>query len=213
MRLRSTSIRLRLEMFRRRRPAMTRAAAPIWLAAWLGGCGDGGSHRGCREGSVGCACTDRGECDPGLECREDRCLAPDGCGDGVLAQDEECDDGNLVNEDACLDSCGFARCGDGFVREGVETCDDGDLEDGDGCDASCGRMGLVQWTRFHDGGWGNDIGRAVAVDGDGNVLLAYLDADLSGLLVPEPRATAAALERQEHTIDDPKAPAFEGRAE
>lgn len=36
---------------------------------------------------------------------------------------EECDDGNTSNTDACVGTCRLARCGDGFLRAGVEQCD------------------------------------------------------------------------------------------
>lgn len=51
---------------------------------------------------------------------------PAGCGNGVLDPDEECDNGeNNTNEGICTLACKFARCGDGFVRTGIEACDDG----------------------------------------------------------------------------------------
>ena len=59
------------------------------------------------------------------------------CGDGVVTGAEECDDDNGVNTDSCLNSCRFARCGDGIVREGVEECDDGNQRDGDSCLSTC----------------------------------------------------------------------------
>jgi len=46
------------------------------------------------------------------------------CGNGVPeAPGEECDDGNTNNGDACLNTCRAARCGDGFLRTGLEECD------------------------------------------------------------------------------------------
>ncbi|MEK9183831.1 MAG: hypothetical protein AAB890_02045, partial [Patescibacteria group bacterium] len=56
---------------------------------------------------------------------------------------EECDlgrDRNNKNLNTATSKCPFcklARCGDGFVRAGVEQCDDGNLKDGDGCSAQC----------------------------------------------------------------------------
>ena len=55
------------------------------------------------------------------------------CGDGIVRTDlepddrayEACDDGNYDSTDSCLESCRLARCGDGFVHEGVEACDPG----------------------------------------------------------------------------------------
>ncbi len=59
------------------------------------------------------------------------------CGDGVVQAPEVCDDANVDNTDACLASCLVARCGDGFVRAGVEACDDGDALDTNDCTTSC----------------------------------------------------------------------------
>lgn len=59
------------------------------------------------------------------------------CGDGVVDAGEPCDDGNTSNNDGCLVGCKAARCGDGFVRTGVEACDDGNTNDGDGCTSIC----------------------------------------------------------------------------
>jgi cysteine-rich repeat protein len=58
------------------------------------------------------------------------------CGDGIVQGSEECDDGNDSNADACLNDCVRARCGDGFLREGVEEC-----EEDEGCVTSCGTAG------------------------------------------------------------------------
>lgn len=66
---------------------------------------------------------------------------PPGCGDGVLAQDEQCDDGDLDDGDSCTAACRLAVCGDGaaWAESGVdfEQCDDGNRSDGDGCSANC----------------------------------------------------------------------------
>jgi cysteine-rich repeat protein len=92
-------------------------------------CGDG--HL--RDGVEIC---DDGDTDPASGCRAD-CLAMVGCGNGFLDVGEVCDDGNGENDDACPDgpggTCEPARCGDGFMRAGVEQCDDGDGDNGDGC--------------------------------------------------------------------------------
>lgn len=47
------------------------------------------------------------------------------CGNGRIEPGEECDDGNRSNTDSCLTTCRRARCGDGYLRTGVEQCDDG----------------------------------------------------------------------------------------
>jgi cysteine-rich repeat protein len=74
-----------------------------------------------------------GELDPARRCRFRA------CGDGIVDTlfGEACDDGNASATDACLPTCAAARCGDGFVRAGVEVCDDGNQLGGDGCAATC----------------------------------------------------------------------------
>lgn len=79
--------------------------------------------------------------------------APDGCGDGILDDDEACDDGNRKSGDGCAGNClsvedGYscnppglpchrvAICGDGVVFP-PELCDDENLIVGDGCDDTC----------------------------------------------------------------------------
>ncbi len=59
------------------------------------------------------------------------------CGDGVVSPGEACDDANTSNTDACVAGCQNARCGDGFVRQGVEACDDANMNDDDGCTNIC----------------------------------------------------------------------------
>lgn len=79
--------------------------------------------------------------------------APEGCGDGVVSEEEACDDGNTVSGDGCTSNCrqlepGFscsvpgvpclkvAVCGDGIVAAS-EQCDDGNRVSGDGCSDRC----------------------------------------------------------------------------
>ena len=45
--------------------------------------------------------------------------------------------GTSPNNDRCLDTCRVARCGDGFVREGVEGCDDANEVEADACTNAC----------------------------------------------------------------------------
>jgi cysteine-rich repeat protein len=66
----------------------------------------------------------------------DRDEPPPDCGNGALDPGEECDDGNVDTTGPCP-TCHVARCGDGWVEEGVEECDDGNTIDGDGCSATC----------------------------------------------------------------------------
>ena len=98
-------------------------------------CGDGvlradverGSETVCRPGGDDCA--------DGERCVVGRCTND---------LYEFCDDGESSNNDACVEGCVFNRCGDGFVREGLnpsdegyEACDDGNTEDGDYCSGDC----------------------------------------------------------------------------
>merc|ERR1712125_123142 len=76
------------------------------------------------------------------------------------------------------EDCKIARCGDGFVQEGVEQCDDGNNENGDGCSSSCqvedAATGcseneiLVDW-RFRTDGYGSETSWEL-VSGDGEVI-------------------------------------------
>lgn len=93
--------------------------------------------------AVGCALPDQ----PGVSgvCLDGRC-GESFCGDGIVnvtinpvtdAPFEECDDGNEDTTDSCPDgpagNCQIARCGDGFLHNGVEPCDDGNLDNEDLC--------------------------------------------------------------------------------
>jgi len=62
---------------------------------------------------------------------------PSPCGNGVYQTGEECDDGNDVETDGCLSTCKQAKCGDGYVWEGVEGCDDANMVEDDGCTNKC----------------------------------------------------------------------------
>ena len=59
------------------------------------------------------------------------------CGNGKVENGEDCDDGNFNDDDACLSNCRQAKCGDSFIRTGVEECDDGNDVDTDGCSSTC----------------------------------------------------------------------------
>jgi cysteine-rich repeat protein len=59
------------------------------------------------------------------------------CGDGNVDPGELCDDGNDSSVDGCMPWCVPARCGDGFLRQGVERCDDGNEDDTDNCTRRC----------------------------------------------------------------------------
>jgi cysteine-rich repeat protein len=124
---------------------------------WNGveGCDDGNQTGGdgcsatCLIESCGNGIVDPGEeCDEGVAnreeapclptCRVNRCgdgktCRGDGCGARLSTTLEQCDDGNDVNSDACVKTCRSAVCGDGYVRDGVETCDDGNGDPFDGC--------------------------------------------------------------------------------
>ncbi len=71
--------------------------------------------RTCKDtGSDACTWNNWGDCSP-----------VGACGNGVKEGAEECDDGNRNNNDSCTNTCRNARCGDGYVRTGVEMCDAG----------------------------------------------------------------------------------------
>lgn len=82
------------------------------------------------------------------------------CGDGAVDAGEDCDDGNDDDRDACLTTCRHARCGDGWIRLGVEWCDDGNLDDTDACTSRCGPPscgdGVTQPPESCDDGNGDD---------------------------------------------------------
>ena len=119
------------------------------------------------------------------------------CGDGVVneAFGEECDDGNEDNTDSCLNSCVSARCGDGFVYQGVEACDDGNEIENDAClssclDASCGdgivrsdlEVGLEGYEYCDDGNLVNTDGClnqcTIATCGDGFIRRDLEEGDI-----------------------------------
>ena len=58
---------------------------------------------------------------------------PGVCGNGEVEGDEECDDGNIDNKDDCINSCHFARCGDGYANAAKESCDDANTDSTDNC--------------------------------------------------------------------------------
>ena len=59
-----------------------------------------------------------------------------GCGDGVLATEEECDDAG--ESFTCDVNCTLVSCGDGTLNTLVgEQCDDGNSTSGDGCSNQC----------------------------------------------------------------------------
>jgi fibro-slime domain-containing protein len=110
---------------------------------------------------------------PGWSCAPDgtSCRAA-GCGDGIVAGDEECEDGNTGNNDGCSSTCRLESgykcptvgqscvktvCGDKIV-EGTEQCDDGNHDMGDGCSPACANE--PKCTN----------GTCVAVCGDGVIL-------------------------------------------
>jgi cysteine-rich repeat protein len=65
-------------------------------------------------------------------------VAPNICGDGVLAAPETCDDGNGRSGDGCTSFCRVELCGDGAVQSVAgENCDDGNTLSEDGCSSAC----------------------------------------------------------------------------
>lgn len=67
----------------------------------------------------------------------------EGCGNGVLEQDEQCDDGDANSDsvpDACRTDCRTAHCADGVVDPGAgEECDDGNqnAQEPNACRETC----------------------------------------------------------------------------
>jgi cysteine-rich repeat protein len=92
-------------------------------------CGDGW-----RNPAVGELCDDGGN---SPECNKNCTIAA--CNDGFInpAAGEECEDGNINNGDGCVSGCRHARCGDGYLRVGVEECDDGNSINTDTCAYDC----------------------------------------------------------------------------
>jgi cysteine-rich repeat protein len=81
---------------------------------------------------------------PDKQCRTD--CRKRACGDGIVdgAHGEVCDDGDDDVHDACpsgpTGTCKDAKCGDGFVRTGVEQCDTGTNNsdsNADACRTTC----------------------------------------------------------------------------
>jgi len=70
------------------------------------------------------------------------------CGNGVIDAGEECDDGPgaaaASDRDACLSTCKLARCGDGFVNQGVEECDGNNLDVCQNRTCTCRDVGLLE---------------------------------------------------------------------
>lgn len=102
----------------------------------------------CMAGTLGCACSPGGVCDPDLACLAGICTPlPDETETGECVElGCACDD---ADQDACADglvcfdgSCVVDNCGDG-VLDLIETCDDGNAIDGDGCDVDCSRTQML----------------------------------------------------------------------
>ncbi len=106
------------------RPVRTSLSGVLFLGLVTVGCGRTGLAPGQSEGGSGQGGDGGGGAAPG-------------CGNAVVDAGEGCDDGNKLDTDSCVVGCKAARCGDGFVRAGVEACDDGNLDDGDACTNGC----------------------------------------------------------------------------
>ena len=88
------------------------------------------------------------------------------------------DDADVSSDDASDASTGVttgdvpADCGDG-ERQGLEQCDDGNDTPGDGCEPGCVlASGEPVWTETVDAEGGNDVANAVAVAGNGDIVVA-----------------------------------------
>jgi len=107
---------------------------------------------------------------------------PVGCGDGLVAEDEQCDDDENVDGDGCSATCMlepgwqcqgqptscFAVCGDAIIV-GEEQCDDDNIQPGDGCSVDC----------LSEDGWAceGEPSVCVTVCGDGFVVGEACDDD------------------------------------
>ena len=145
-----------------------------------GGVCSPGPARSCPDTNV--CTTDR--CDEALDaCMHDP-ITPC-CGNGVPEPPgEDCDDGNSSNTDACLNTCRAARCGDGFVRTGIEQCDLGtgnaDTPNA-GCRTDC-RLprcgdGIVDTSR------GEQCDDGGAVGGDGCSAGCFIEPPATAVLI------------------------------
>lgn len=115
-------------------------------------------------------------------------VAPPGCGDGTLTDDEACDDRNTASGDGCAANClstepGFscaspgsacvsiARCGDALVAA-TEQCDDGNVAPGDGCSDRCrvelGKKCEGEPSVCTDAVCGNSVAEGAEACDDGN---------------------------------------------
>jgi hypothetical protein len=138
-------------MHNTRTPEALICMALLWLSAWAAGCSGAGTQEGCQvdadcgdaalvcvqgaclscQGKQGCACTDQGLCDPGLQCLSDTCQPEGACAtgaqgcpcygngtcDGALA----CDDQRLCQSPEVACEAGSFNC----PCYGNDTCDDG----------------------------------------------------------------------------------------
>lgn len=101
--------------------------------------------------------------------------------DGSTANDDVADDGSSAGVDSSGDGSGDAStgattgvpadCGDG-ERQGLEQCDDMNDEPGDGCEPGCLLpSGEPVWSATVDAEGGDDVANAVAVAGNGDIVV------------------------------------------
>ena len=112
-------------------------------------CGDGMTVEGvegCDDGNKadGDGCSSACKVESGYFCNNFLDYKPSSCGvwcgDGVKFGTEECDLGTYthsLNTDSCVSGCKLAKCGDGYLHEGVEACDGNNLNNKD-----CASMGM-----------------------------------------------------------------------
>jgi cysteine-rich repeat protein len=88
--------------------------------------------------------------------KQDVCIDPGGCGDGVIDPGEVCDDGNIMDGDGCSADChSDETCGNGIIDKhssNPEECDDGKLNGttDDICDITCHKFcgdGIVDQSK------------------------------------------------------------------